>query len=85
MDKGNQTGIIVGGNFYGANIEMGRSDASYGNILIINKDKTAEAFPLGDLTIKGQVRRISPINIQNEMCYLIARNDDYLMVIKPGN
>ena len=77
------TEVILGANFYGANIEMGRSDASYGNLLTIDKDNTLQAHPLGDIIIKGQVRRISPIKIKNEVCYLIARNDDQLLIIKP--
>ena len=81
--RSDQTTLIVGGNFYGANIEMGRSDASYGNLLTIDKDNTGVARSLGDLIIKGQVRRISPIKINNEACFLIVRNDDQLVVIKP--
>lgn len=74
--------IIVGGNFYGANIEMGRSDASYGNLLSIDKSNASIAYPIGGLIIKGQVRRISPIEIQGEQCLIIARNNDDLAIIK---
>ncbi|MCK5368702.1 MAG: VCBS repeat-containing protein [Cyclobacteriaceae bacterium] len=83
IDNGNKTNIIAGGNFYGANIEMGRSDASYGNLLTIDNNNTFAAHPLGDLIIKGQVRRMDQIKINNVMCYLIARNDEKLVVIKP--
>jgi len=79
-----KTEVILGGNFYGANIEMGRSDASYGNLLTIDNNNILQAHPLGDLYIKGQVRRVSPIKILGKVCYLIARNDDQLLVIKPG-
>ena len=83
-DNSNKTNIIVGGNFYGSNIQMGRSDASYGNLLTIDKNNTFTTHTLGDLIIKGQVRRISPIKINNEVCFLIIRNDDQLVVIKPN-
>ena len=82
-DNGTKSNVIVGGNFYGANIEMGRSDASYGNLLTIDINNTFTAHPLGDLIIKGQVRRIAQIEINNEKCYLISRNDEKLVVIKP--
>jgi len=83
-DNSNITNIIVGGNFYGANIEMGRSDAFYGNLLTIDKNNIFTTHPLGNLIIKGQMRRISPIKINNEICFLIVRNDDQLVVIKPN-
>ena len=87
MDLGQEgtTFVIVGGNFYGDNIEMGRSDASYGNLLTIDKNNSFTTSPLGDLIIKGQIRKISPVKINNEVCYLIARNDDELLVIKPSS
>ena len=75
--------VILGGNFYGANIEMGRSDASYGNVLTIDKAVNTESFPLGDLSIKGEVRKISPISINGKTCYLIARNNKDIVIIKP--
>jgi hypothetical protein len=84
LSQEGKTEVILGGNYYGANIEMGRSDASYGNLLTIDKNDTFTTNPIGDLIIKGQVRRISPIEIKNEVCYLIARNDDQLLVIKPN-
>lgn len=81
----NLTSIIVGGNFYGANIEMGRSDASYGNLLSIDKNNSSEAYPIGDLIIKGQIRKISSVQIKNKQCFIIARNNENLMIVKPGD
>lgn len=78
----NISSIIVGGNFYGANIEMGRSDASYGNVLSIDKNNSSAAYPIGGLSIKGQVRRILPIEINGETYFTIARNNENLMIIK---
>ena len=80
-----KTKLILGGNFYGANIEMGRSDASYGNVASIDKSMNIESFPLGDLAIKGQVRHILPITIKDETCYLLARNNRTVVLIKPQN
>ena len=78
-----KTFVMLGGNFYGSNIEMGRSDASYGNMIIIDKNNKMTSLKLGELVIKGQIRKIMPIQIKNVVHYLIARNDDSLLVIKP--
>ena len=83
-DDKNLTKILIGGNFYGANIEMGRSDASYGNVLSISSDNDLKVYPLGDISLKDQVRKIAPIKINNTTCYLIARNGNSLTVLKPA-
>lgn len=75
--------VIIGGNFYGSNIEMGRSDASYGSMIQIDKRNNFTYSTLGNLVIKGQIRQIKPIMIKDVVHYLIARNDDTLLVIKP--
>jgi hypothetical protein len=77
------TRVMLGGNFYGDNIEMGRSDASYGNIMAIDKTNNIKTYPLGELSIKGQIRKIATIQIDSNNCFLIARNDLPLVVIKP--
>ncbi len=84
-ENGNNTNVIVGGNFYGANIEMGRSDASYGNIISLDTRNNMTSSSIGALNIKGQVRRILPIEINNEPCFVIVRNDKAVMIIKPDN
>ena len=74
--------ILITGNYYDNNIEMGRYDADYGTILI-NKGKGAfEAQPINGLAIKGQVRHIKPIKIGKQAAFIVARNNDSLMVIK---
>jgi len=83
--QGGATRLVVGGNFYDVNIEMGRYDASYGDILSIDKNGSMKTSPLGNLKIDGQVRSIKPIMINDQRCYLIARNNDSLMIIKPSN
>ena len=74
--------ILLVGNFYDNNIQMGRNDADFGTILI-NKGKgefTCES--INGLQIKGQVRHIKRINIDNQEAYILVRNNDSVMVIK---
>jgi hypothetical protein len=74
--------ILLGGNFEENNIQMGRHDADFGTILV-NKGKLGfEAETVHPIIINGQVRHIAPIKIQNQLCYILAKNNDYLQVIR---
>jgi len=73
--------ILLGGNFYDNNIQMGRYDADFGTVLT-NKGRgllAAEMIP--GLQIKGQVRHIRAITIDKKPMFILARNNDSLMVI----
>ena len=74
--------VMLGGNFYECNIEMGRYDNNYGNILSFGQNGKMNVSPIGSMRIKGQVRRIQPIKIGNETAYILAKNNDYLQIIK---
>ncbi len=82
FDSDGQKEIFVGGNFYDSTIEMGRYDANFGNILTFEKDKTMRVAPLGNLLIKGQVRRSAIININGQPALLVARNNDTPLVLR---
>ena len=74
--------ILLMGNYYENNIEMGRYDADYGTILINKGKGLFTCQTLNGLALKGQVRHIRKINISNEEAYILARNNDSAMVIK---
>ncbi len=77
----NATDVMIGGNFYDCNIEMGRYDANYGNILTIGNEGTLNVKPLGKLRIDGQIRRIKKLKrIDNEV-FLLGINDSPIKVI----
>jgi hypothetical protein len=83
--------IILAGNFYHSNIQMGEYDADYGSVLI-NKGNGNFSFEnLNGLIINGETRHIRKINIAGKEAFILARNDDSLKVIKyrqiriPGN
>lgn len=73
--------ILLMGNFYSNNIQMGRYDADYGTLLLNTGNKNFKAQLLHDLYIKGEVRHIKQINIGNKEAYILARNNDSTMVI----
>ncbi|MBS1565350.1 MAG: VCBS repeat-containing protein, partial [Bacteroidetes bacterium] len=74
--------ILVAGNYYENNIEMGRYDADYGTILLNQGGKGFKAETINGLAVKGQVRRISPISIGHQQAFVLARNNDSTMVIQ---
>ena len=74
--------LVVGGNFYDCNIEMGRYDANFGN-LIGFKNGHFDIHPLGNLKIMGQVRRIEAIEIAGSTHFIVAKNNEPLQVIQP--
>ncbi|MFL5810793.1 MAG: VCBS repeat-containing protein, partial [Flavisolibacter sp.] len=74
--------IFIGGNYYDNNIEMGRYDADYGTLLVNKGSGLFTVESLNGLTIKGQVRHIRKILIQNRPAYLLAKNNDTLKVIR---
>jgi hypothetical protein len=85
LDGDGKQEVILGGNFYECNIEMGRYDANYGNVLRIGRDGKMEVFPLGDLIVKGQVRRIEPLTINGKQHFVFARNNMEAVVLKSEN
>jgi len=76
--------VLVGGNFYESNIEMGRYDASFGNILSIGKNGEFAVSPVGNIKLHGKVKHIAPIQIGDKYCFVVAKNDGPLQVLQVG-
>jgi hypothetical protein len=74
--------ILLVGNYYDNNIQMGRNDADFGTILINKGNGKFEAETLNGLQIKGQIRHISKIKIGKKEAYILARNNDSVMLIQ---
>lgn len=74
--------ILIMGNYYDNNIEMGRYDADFGTLLVNKGNGNFICETLNGLSVKGQVRHIRKINIQNKEAYILARNSDSLKVIR---
>ena len=74
--------ILLVGNFYDNNIQMGRNDADFGTILVNKGNGQFTCESINGLAIKGQVRHIEKINIGKQEAYILARNSDSVMVIK---
>jgi hypothetical protein len=74
--------ILIAGNFYAQAIEINRNDAGFGNVLINLGNGNFSAESINGVIIKNQVRHILPLKINNQQAYVIARNNDSLMIIK---
>jgi hypothetical protein len=74
--------ILLVGNYYDNNIEMGRYDSDFGTILINRGNGLFSCETGNSLSIKGQVRHIKPIYIGKQQAFILARNNDSAMVIK---
>ena len=74
--------ILLVGNYYDNNIQMGRYDADYGTILLNQGHDSLTVTPINGLVIKGQVRHIHPIRIKGTPSYVLVRNNDSAAVIR---
>lgn len=74
--------ILLVGNYYDNNIQMGRYDADFGTILLNKGKGSFSAESINGLQIKGQVRHIRRIQIGRKEAFVLARNNDSTMVIQ---
>ncbi len=77
--------ILLAGNYYENNIQMGRYDADYGTVLINEGNGKFGAESVNGLQIKGQVRHIAAIKIGQKQAYILVRNNDCAMVVQFEN
>ena len=77
--------ILLMGNYYENNIEMGRYDADFGTLLINKGKDSFDCKTINGLAIKGQVRHIGKINLLNKEAFILAKNNDSVQVIEFWN
>jgi hypothetical protein len=78
--------ILMVGNFYPNNIQMGRYDADYGTILVNRGNGRFECAGIDGVQVKGEVRRVKALSLGGQPAFVLARNNDSVMVIRqtPG-
>ncbi len=74
--------VLLAGNFYHSNIQMGKYDADYGTVLVNQGNGNFTCQNLNGLFIKGEVRHVLPVNIKGVKSYLLVKNNDSTVVIK---
>ena len=74
--------LLLFGNFYENNIQMGRNDADFGMILINKGAGNFTAENINGLQIKGEVRHVRKITIKGREAFILVRNNDSATVIR---
>lgn len=78
--------VLMMGNFYDNNVQMGRYDADYGTLLLNKGKGKFEVTPLNGISIRGQIRNSKPIKLStsnnNSQAFVLAINSDSLRVIQ---
>jgi hypothetical protein len=77
-----KTDIVSGGNKFGFPPQFGRLDASYGDVLLNDGKGNFRWTNNSGLLIRGQVKDIKQIGIQNNQHLLFLRNDDRPLVYR---
>ncbi len=74
--------IFMLGNYHDNNVEIGRQDADFGTMLINRGNGQFEYQPINGMAIKGQVRKIKPLRVKQQNTFVLAKNNDSLMVVR---
>jgi hypothetical protein len=74
--------ILLVGNYYDNNIEMGRYDADFGTILINKGHDSLIATSLNGLVLKGQTRHIRHIRVGGKQSLVLTMNNDSARIIQ---
>ncbi|MEO7530703.1 MAG: VCBS repeat-containing protein [Sediminibacterium sp.] len=74
--------ILLTGNYYYSNIQMGRYDADFGTILLNKGNGNFSAENINGLQVKGEVRHIKKIMINQKEAFVLAKNSDSTIVIQ---
>ena len=80
-NKDGRPDILLAGNYYENNIEMGRYDADYGSLLINDGNGGFKYECLKGVVIKGQARKIKKIMVGGKEAYIVVRNNDSAVVV----
>ena len=82
VNNDNMPDILLAGNFYPNNIQMGEYDGDYGTVLMNNGNGNFSCALLNGCIIKGEVSHIRKINAGKKESFILARNNDSLKVIR---
>lgn len=73
--------MLLAGNFYEYNVEIGRMDADQGSYLKMQGGKPM-IQQLPGLAFGGQVRKVQAIAIKGKQAYILAKNNDSWQIIQ---
>lgn len=85
VDNDSRPDIMLAGNYFDANVQMGRYDADYGTLFYHQEAGKYRIADFPGLPVTGQVRYIKPVEVAGRQVWLFARNDDKLLAIDLNN
>ena len=75
--------LLLVGNFYPNNIQMGRNDADQGSVLINNGKGEFTYEPLGNLHLSGEVRHIRKLTLPDmREIFILAKNNEPVQLLQ---
>ena len=81
VNNDNRPDVLLAGNFYPNNIQMGEYDGDYGTVLINNGNGNFSSSLLNGVVIKGESRHVRKITAGGKEAFIFCRNNDSLKVI----
>ena len=82
INHDNLPDVLMYGNYFGNNIQLGRYDADFGKVLINKGNCRFEARNTEGVQIKGEARRMLPIQIGKQRAFVLGLNNDKVRVLK---
>jgi len=73
--------LLLAGNYYHNNIQMGRYDADYGCVLLNKGNLQFEYLKVNNKLLNNEIRKLSEIKIKNKSCVLVGINNDAVKVL----
>jgi hypothetical protein len=79
--------VLLAGNFYPINIQMGRNDASYGLLLAGDGNGNFHTVPAiqSGFSVAGETRSLKTIHVNGKVYYIAVRNNDTLVAFGLGD
>ncbi len=74
--------ILLAGNFYHSNTQMGKYDADYGTVLVNRGKGNFVCENINGLIIKGEARHVLPLTVKGIQTYIMVKNNDSASVIR---
>jgi hypothetical protein len=74
--------ILLVGNYYDNNIQMGRYDADFGTLLLNHGKDSVTVSTLNGLSIKGQIRHIQQLTVGGKKALVLVKNNDSARIIR---
>jgi hypothetical protein len=74
--------LLLVGNYYENNSQMGRYDADFGTLLINRGNGQFEVETIHGTELKGQSRHVKKIMIGTKEAFIVAKNNDSVRLIR---